>query len=123
MCASYRDRVAFDWSVVRPKVGDLVCSEHGIIGEPHEGVVPACPTCLRALAKAVLDRKFGISYHSPLPACCDGPEQHRLVPGRVLLSWYPCQCSASGGHRTWRCLAVPECPSKQKWPPCERDSG
>lgn len=114
--------MAVDWSVVRPKPGDLVCPECGIVTEPYQGLVPACPTCLRILSTAVRDRKFGISYAEPLPARCNGPDRHPLTPGHVLLSWHPCQCSTSGGHRTWRCLAAPGCASKQCWPPCERDA-
>lgn len=37
------------------------------------------------------------------PLSC--PAGHVLGPGRVLVGWYPCQCSGArgGGHRTWRC--------------------
>lgn len=104
---------AADWSKVHPRLGDWICSEHGII-KPWRQLVPACPDCLR-VAHHVVGSKTGLLvYEEPTPKTCGGPDQHPLKPGRVQLGTSACSCSASGIHRSWTCA---ECGDQQVWPP------
>jgi hypothetical protein len=105
--------MAVDWTELRLKAGDLVCPEHGVITDPMEEGVLACPLCLRLVTRAAV--QAGQLVHvQPAPARC--PHGHPLGAGQVLLGWAGCQCTPTGGHHTWRCLHR-DCGGELRWPP------
>jgi hypothetical protein len=112
------DSRCVDWRAWKPKIGDLVCSNHGLLTEPAQGVIPYCPHCQHGLLTAVPNAKFGIAYREGTPAHCAGPDRHRLSPGRFRVSWEPCGCNPTMGHTRWTCGA---CGDVQQHPPCTRD--
>ncbi len=58
-------------------------------------------------------------HEEQYPEFC--PAGHRLVPGRMLVGWQPCGCSAIGGHRDIECLELVggrECGQRWERPEC-----
>lgn len=108
-----------DWSKVRPKAGDHLCSIHGVIA-PASGLVPHCAEpdggrlCLRIALEAVADRGR-LVFRWPQPAAC--PAGHPLAPATVSITWVGCRCTPAGGHRRWICVACPHGAPAQMWPP------
>lgn len=104
------------------KPGDYLCSEHGLI-TPHRGVVPACPECMRWAFRATGTAE-DLRWTYDQPTHC--PAGHPLVPGKMLLAWYPCLCAGTGGHNTWTCEAAVDgrrCGGLLTWPPCTAADG
>lgn len=99
------------------KPGDYLCDVHGLI-RPHHDVVPACPTCMRWAFRATGTAE-DLRWTYEQPARC--PDGHPLLPGKMLVAWYPCLCAGTGGHNTWTCRAEldgRECGGMLTWPPC-----
>jgi hypothetical protein len=50
-------------------------------------------------------RRTGRGHELAEVALSHCPNGHRLGPGKVLVSYLPCWCSGTGGHRTYWCRA------------------
>lgn len=118
--------------MVRPRPGDCICPEHGIITPAMDRIVPYCPVivgdpvdgrpCQRMASKTRINRRLRLAFVEPHPTSCRAG--HPYTPGKVSLGTTGCPCARAGFHRTWMCRVEVdgpngpvECRDEQEWPP------